>query len=227
MAGTALSLLVAAELARQALGPDALLLIDNVIRHEGPPPRAAPALVRGLLASPLDAADAAALFRRSVPLPLQEPARVAPAAGFERLLERYVAELALARESLPPVAWAPRGFPSAERLLSIGGPYDGTRFFEATLQFAAGLRNVPLGSARRIETGIGTVIVGGTGDDAYGPGAAIIIDPGGNDTYERAPAADGAVSVVVDLAGDDRYAGSDIAAGGLSALVDLPTDSRV
>ena len=32
MAGQALSLLVAVELARQALGPDALLLVDNVLR---------------------------------------------------------------------------------------------------------------------------------------------------------------------------------------------------
>ena len=37
----ALALLVAAELARQALGPDALLIIDNIVRHEAPPPRAA------------------------------------------------------------------------------------------------------------------------------------------------------------------------------------------
>ena len=49
-----LSLLVAAELARQALGPDALLIIDNVVRHEAPPPRAAPPVVRELLARPLE-----------------------------------------------------------------------------------------------------------------------------------------------------------------------------
>ncbi|HZM34957.1 MAG TPA: hypothetical protein VFC18_10735, partial [Burkholderiales bacterium] len=72
IAGTALSLLVAAELARQALGPDALLLVDNVLRHEAPAPRAAPALVRELLARPLDAADAASLFRRTVPEALHD-----------------------------------------------------------------------------------------------------------------------------------------------------------
>ncbi len=58
---------VDAILERRGLGPDALSVIDNVIRHDGKPPPAAPPIVRELLAEPLAAADAASLFDRAVP----------------------------------------------------------------------------------------------------------------------------------------------------------------
>ena len=44
---------VDAVLMRRHLGRDALAVIDNVIRGEGPPPAAAPPLVREILARPL------------------------------------------------------------------------------------------------------------------------------------------------------------------------------
>src|SRR5712692_991021 len=59
-------------LARRGFGADTLSLIDNLLRHEAPAPRAAPPLTRELLARPLAAADAAAIFRRSVPQALLE-----------------------------------------------------------------------------------------------------------------------------------------------------------
>ena len=226
VAAAALSLLVAAELARQALGPDALLLIDNVLRHEAPPPRAAPVLVRELLARPLEAADAAALFRRSFPHEVPQAETSENQVTFDKLLERYIAEVQLARATLPAVDWVPRGLPSAQQLVSVGGSYDASRFFEATLRFAQALRNVPLPRATRFSSEIGLVVIGSPERDAHGAGAALIIDPGGDDAYVRAPATRGAVSVIVDLGGDDRYSGSDVAAGALSALVDFSGQDR-
>ncbi|MGQ0665324.1 MAG: hypothetical protein ACT4P2_17455 [Pseudomonadota bacterium] len=54
-------------LIRRGLGPDALTTIDNVLRHEAPPPRLSHPVVRELLGSPLEAARVAALFERLVP----------------------------------------------------------------------------------------------------------------------------------------------------------------
>ena len=56
----------------------ALLVIDNVLAHEGPPPPHAPAMVRELLAHPLEAQYAQTLFQRAVPATLVEFAQRAP-----------------------------------------------------------------------------------------------------------------------------------------------------
>ena len=240
----ALALLVAAELARQALGPDALLIVDNVLRHEAPPPRAAPALVRELLARPLEAADAAALFERAVPAKLTDfstdKREIVP---FDTSLERYIEELAGAQRALRS---ATRGFDepallktlndsllSADQLLAVADAVDvegveraNALFLDATLRFVKRLdRNASM-EPRQFESAIGTVVIGSRGNDRHGPGAALIVDPGGNDTYERAPASGGAVSVIVDLEGDDRYLGADVALRALSALVDVAGDDR-
>src|SRR5215204_1350165 len=53
---------VGAFLERRGLGPDALGVIGNLVRHGPPAPRAAPALVVELLGRPLDALDAAEIF---------------------------------------------------------------------------------------------------------------------------------------------------------------------
>ena len=239
----ALALLVAAELARQALGPDALLIIDNALRHEAPPPRAAPALVRELLARPLDAADAAAFFRKVVPSPLQELGPEKSDASFDTLLQRYVEELAAAQRALqaasgkldeqPLLDALNEGLPSADQLLAVADAVDAAGieranalFLDATLKFARGLeRNLPL-EPRRLETAIGTVVIGSRGNDRHGADAALIVDPGGDDSYRRAPAFGAAISVIVDLGGDDRYRGADVAVRGLSALVDVAGDDR-
>jgi hypothetical protein len=77
---------------------------------------------------------------------------------------------------------------------------------------------------QRRESAIGTVVIGGRGADRHGPEAALIVDPGGDDVYERAPARAGGFSIIVDVGGNDRYAGSDLAERAYSALVDLAGD---
>ena len=244
MGAFALPLLVAAELARQALGPDALLIIDNVVRHESPPPRAAPALVRELLSRPLDAADAAALFRKAVSPPLESLGGEKRIPGdFDAALARYIEELALAQRALSAATaklaarkleWRfEEGLPSADQLLAVADAIDlpgveraNALFVEATAKFVAGLDPNAAIAPRRLDTAIGAVVVGSRGDDRYPPGAALIIDPGGNDSYWRSPAEAGAVAVIVDLSGDDRYSGADVAVGALSALVELSGDDR-
>ena len=238
----ALALLVAAELARQALGPDALLIIDNVVRHEAPPPRAAPPVVRELLARPLDAADAAGLFQKTVDKKLvQFPGGPEKPVPFGALLERYIGELAAAQRALlaasagldeqPLIEALNHGLPGAEQLLAVANAVDAggieranALFLDATARFVRGLDPDLAQEPRRIETGIGTVVIGSRGNDRHPPGAALIVDPGGDDTYVRAPASGGAISVIVDLAGNDRYRGADVAVRALSALVDLSGD---
>jgi len=237
---------VAAVLERRGLGSDALLVIDNLLRHGPPPPRAAPALVLELLARPLAAADASELFRRTVPQSLiasteQDPAK----ASFEELLKTYLDELAHAQRMLRAASKAfqeesllrqlAQGVPSSAELLGVADALDMAQleranllFIDATARFARSLRaagELP-NEGKTFESAIGTVSIGTRGNDRHGPGAALIIDPGGDDIYERSPARGGAVSVIVDLGGNDEYRGSDLALRGLSAIVDLSGNDR-
>ena len=75
-------------------------------------------------------------------------------------------------------------------------------------------------------TAIGTVVIGTAGDDVHAADAALIIDPGGNDRYARAPVTGSAVSVIIDLGGNDSYNGSDLVVLGLSAIVDVAGNDR-
>jgi hypothetical protein len=237
-------------------------VIDNVIRHDGKPPPAAPPMVRELLAGPLAAADAASLFDRALGEWGRSPvfqngdgARFSgssatdnrapsPTSIFE-LLEPYLGELAEAQRVLRSAA---RGDPvdipalisglrnnppSASWLNEIAAGYDepalrraATLFFDATARFVRalsenGARIQFPDRAARFDSAVGVVVIGTRGEDVHWPGAAVIVDPGGNDAYLRAPAADGATSVIVDLGGDDRYRGSDVVVHGLSAIVDF------
>ncbi len=252
---------VDAVLARRGLGPDAVSVIDNVIRHASLEPPAAPPMVREVLARPPAAADAAALFERAVPavlrrwvdgdFPESALARSAEAAVSLRvLLDAYLGELAEAQRMLRS---ASRGepidaqsilrevvheLPSSESMRAIVAAVERetleratNRFLEATARFvralraAAGRLEVP-DQPVRFDSPVGVVSIGGAGDDMHGPDAAVIVDPGGNDLYERAPASGGMVSVIVDLAGNDRYRGSDLVVHGLSAIVDFSGDDR-
>jgi hypothetical protein len=239
---------VAATLESRGLGRDALGVVGNVLRHEAPPPPATPPLVVELLADPLAAADAAAIFRRAVPTELVELANVGVGRSresFERLLERYIAELAEARAALAAAVqpFDEAGFVralsegvTAERVQAVAEATDRAgldraiaQFLRATARFVRELRSpgvrVPDGP-RRFDSPIGAVVIGSRGADRHGPDAALIIDPGGDDVYERAPATAGAVSVIIDLAGNDQYGGSDVAVRALSAIVDLAGDDR-
>src|SRR6185295_11092198 len=88
---------VTALLERQGLGAEALLIPDNLVRNGPPAPRATPALVLELLARPLDALDADAVFRRVIPPSLTDFAPGAPQA-FSQLLKSYADELARAQQ---------------------------------------------------------------------------------------------------------------------------------
>jgi hypothetical protein len=161
------------------------------------------------------------------------------------LLDTYLGELAEAQRLLRSaargtgfdaealVAQLRDNLPSLNRLEEIGAWHDlpalrraTSLFLTATARFTFALRTVgdrieiPKEGAR-FDSAVGVVVIGSRGDDVHGPDAAVIIDPGGNDQYLRAPATGGAISVIVDLGGDDRYLGSDVAVHGLSAIVDL------
>ena len=244
--------------ARRGLGPDALSVIDNILRHEAAaPPPFAPPIVRELLARPLAAANAAALFDRAVPTELRRLADEvsAPTAAGEvavsltELLNAYVAELAEAQLVLRAAAKDARidgpavvrqldhELPTAAGLRGIAAA-DAAEIDRATALFvgatgrfirslrAAGTTLRFPEAGMRLDSPIGAMVIGTMGDDVHGPDAALIIDPGGNDIYERAPATGGAVSVIVDLGGDDHYRGSDLVVHGLSAIIDFSGDDR-
>ena len=219
-----------------------LLVIDNTLRHEAPPPRTAPPIVRELLARPLEAGDAAMIFDAVVPRPLVDAAPAFAGAGsvpaqggtqsFDKLLAAYVAELVVAREELlvatgnAPIDEAAlladvakNGHPSADRLLQIAAATDldglavaNERFIAATTRFARALRfatDVPA-ETTRIQTAVGTLVIGSRGDDVH----------------ELAPATNGAISVLIDLGGNDTYKGSNVAVRGFSAIVDFSGNDR-
>ncbi len=250
---------VDAVLARRGIGADALSVIDNLLRHEGVvPPPFSPPVVRELLARPLAAANAAALFDRTVPAALRRVADevfTPRAAGgipvrLVDLLNVYIRELAEAQRVLKGATGGARvdaqailgqldhGLPPRDQLRRVAAAVDAaaldranTLFLDATARFIRALRAAGPGlqfpgKAMRFESAIGVIVIGTTGDDVHGPGAAVIVDPGGNDVYERAPITGGAVSVIVDLGGDDRYRGSDVVVHGLSAIVDFSGNDR-
>ena len=240
---------VAAELARRGAARDFLQIIDNVVRHEPGPPTGAPAVVRELFAQPLAAADAAALFRRAVPAALLDLERLAPgeSATLETLIAAYLKELASAQTLLRSAAGAvpidtaailnelgtgldsPAAFIALARLDRALMDRANTQFIRATARFLAGLRAAGPGlrfpeAAQRFDSAIGVVSIGTRGNDRHGSDAALIIDPGGDDVYERAAVTGGDVRVVFDLAGNDRYVGTDVVVHGLAALVDVSGD---
>jgi hypothetical protein len=229
--------------------PDALRVIDNVLRHEGPPPPSPP-LVRELLARPFAAVDAASLFERSVPRPLLsfiEPAPQGPAVDVRQLLDPYLAELAEAQRVLrsaqrdTPLDAAAllseldKGLPSAARMHEAA-KYDAAQIERATALFLQANARLSLAlrsaqgrirfpeTALRFASAASMVSIGSRGNDVHGADATVIVDPGGNDTYERLPVTGGAIAVIVDLGGDDRYRGSDVVIHGLGAILDFGGD---
>lgn len=233
--------LARADLQARGLGTDALRIIANILDHEGGPPPRTPALVDEVLRDPLAGLDAAAVFAASVPADLQQLADlgVGSATDFNAVVDRYIGELAEAQAELM-AAVAPFDEDALLKAMSEGMPVallaplhravDLARlamaralFAAATSAFVRDLRSPGLAfpPPQRFESAIGTVVIGSPAADRHVPGAALIIDPGGDDEYQRAPAKGGAISVVVDLGGNDRYTGNDTAVHALSALVDL------
>jgi hypothetical protein len=136
-----------------------------------------------------------------------------------------------------------RGLPEADAdsLIVVAGKLDlgvmagaAARLLKAGERFAAGAKDLPMrvwppaGEEAAFDTPAGRVVVGGTGENAFGQSAALIVDPAGDDQY-GADAHGGsgrpAVSLVIDLAGADEYVGAQ--GGGLFGvclLLDLAGD---
>src|SRR5262245_3259375 len=192
-------------LAYSGLGPDALQVADRVLQRVEPlAPRAALPLARELLARPVAATDAAALFERSVPAALRRLAVApppAPPAPIREALDEYVAALVNARAAL--VAATSRstrdeaalarellgGLPSLERMQAVEAAVDpaalaqaNAQFLEATARFVGRARSAVFPEqAYRFDSPIGVVSVGSRGADRHAPDAALIVDPGGDD----------------------------------------------
>jgi len=188
-------------------------------------------------------------LRRLVEDASAAPRREGAPLDLRELLDAYVAELARAQRlvrdaahgtidarailddlahDLPAeerIAAAAAGVDAAELARGIGMFVAATSRFVAALRASRGRIRFPE-RATRFDSPIGVVAIGTPGDDVHGAGAALIVDPGGDDVYERAPVTAGAISVIVDLGGNDRYRGSDVVIHGLSAIVDLGGDDR-
>lgn len=201
----------------------ALGVIDNVLSHEGAPP-SAPPLVRKLLADPLAAMDAAAIYRREAPRGIEELAAQAPsrpgAEPLARVMQDYLDDLAEAqrvlRSAVPPTGRVSDTLPAPARQREIAAQVDAARVrLAAQLFFAAHARllrrsvDYPAGGAR-FDRGDIVVVIGSTG----------------NDVHSVSPARDGAVLVILEPGGDDRYEGAALAAGGLHAILDLGGNDR-
>ena len=210
--------------------PQPVQVIDNILRHEGPPPPA-PAMVRELLARPLAAQDAAAIFDRAAPSALAQLVAPVPAVAGEpldlqRLLDPFVAELVEAQRVLRSAPLRPlpltAGLPTPAMQREVTARVDAGALQRATSLFVAA-------HARFIHG------VRAAGDRIRFPerGARIVFDAGviligtsGDDLHGRKPLRDGTVSVVIDPGGDDRYVGSDVVLHGLSAIIDFAGNDR-
>lgn len=243
-------------LRRRSLGGEALRVVGNVIAHEDVRPMHAEAIVVDVLSQPASGADAAGFFARQVPTALTRLADAAarsqrPPTGSERVsifefLAPYLVDLEQARQLLAAAGKADGravlsglggDLPSLAGLRQVGSSVDPRQLELARDRFLAahvalleklhaeGMPRFPE-QAIRFASPVGVVSIGTYGDDEHPADAAVIVDPGGNDVYRRAPVIDGAVSVIIDFAGDDRYLGADPVIGGLSAIIDLAGNDR-
>ncbi len=89
---------------------------------------------------------------------------------------------------------------------------------------------VPRFGKIHLDTALGMVVLGDEGSQHYDERAALIVDLGGNDTYERAGCAMGTMglpfSVAIDLGGDDRYHAAGSGVCGVGVLFDQNGNDR-
>ena len=128
------------------------------------------------------------------------------------------------------------GGPTGEVLAMVGGARTGAAarrfapaFIAGALSLAgqvAGARLEEAGDGRSLQTPWGRVLIGSAGDDHHSVDSDVILilDPGGNDTYDFAGPVVNRQMTIVDVQGNDRYAGSPLAIRSLTALIDLAGD---
>ncbi|MFM8772220.1 MAG: hypothetical protein ACKOE4_09435, partial [Candidatus Kapaibacterium sp.] len=120
--------------------------------------------------------------------------------------------------------------PSAERLCSIGMDL----YLDCRTQMLATLKQYPSlkDSVRSvvISTPAGRIAIGGKGNDVYSGAYALIIDVGGNDTYDLVESDATMTQIIIDMDGDDVYRGQDHTLGsghlGIGILIDRAGDDQ-
>ncbi|EWY41511.1 hypothetical protein N825_27850 [Skermanella stibiiresistens SB22] len=128
------------------------------------------------------------------------------------------------------------GGPTAATLKAVGGAAtgDAMRSLAPSLIRTAitliddlrGRAAIDFGGARIWEAPGGKMIIGTLGHDHHriGPDVILILDPGGDDTYEfTGPVVNGQLTII-DLAGADHYAGGALAVRSFTAVIDLDGD---
>jgi hypothetical protein len=211
--------------------PPGLRVIDNVLSHEGATPPSPP-LVRELLARPLDALEAQAIFARSVPQPLSRLAQ-APRAELEPGIERFLDQLAQAqralRDAVPSVPALEARLPPLALQREFKAQPDAAPFLEAIARFLRQRIEFPAQGARYVRGDI-LLVLGTSGDDVHelaplrGGAVRIIIDPGGNDLYRGPDVVLRGLAAIIDLGGDDHYESDGPAWGSAVAGVSLLLD---
>lgn len=235
-------------LEERGLGRDALAMIDNIVSHQGATPAGVDPAVAAYLRDPLSIFQASAtLDRFDAATDLDTGIQWSPPGdmsdAMRGLIARYVGGMRGARaaltiafpifccrpeQALSELTGGARAAPALEELVAAADrdALDrAVRIFVATQARAvadmAAISDSDLESLKpgAFDSPIGMVRIGSAGADRHDRPAALIIDPGGNDSYFRDLDV-GAVSAVMDFAGDDRYEGQDTALLGLSAVLD-------
>ncbi len=120
--------------------------------------------------------------------------------------------------------------PSTERMCSIGMDL----YLDCRAQMLAALKNNPSlkdsVQSMVISTPAGRIAIGGKGNDIYSGAYALIIDVGGNDTYELVESDATMAQIIIDMDGDDVYRGQDHTLGsghlGIGILIDRAGDDQ-
>ena len=80
------------------------------------------------------------------------------------------------------------------------------------------------------QTSVGRIAIGGRGTDLYTGSYALIIDVGGNDSYDLASSDSAMTQIIIDMDGDDVYRGQDHTLGsghfGIGVLIDHAGDDQ-
>jgi hypothetical protein len=128
------------------------------------------------------------------------------------------------------------GGPTAATLAAVGGAATGEAMrslapslIGAAITLVDDLRDwvaVDFDGVRVLEAPDGKIIIGTVGHDHHriGSDVILILDPGGDDTYEFTGPVVNSQLTIIDLAGNDHYAGGALAVRSFTAVIDLDGD---